>query len=300
MEGIQKSKSTLEMATNAGTRLTNQEANIPVFVTIWYDEGATANIFTFAELVEKHPITFDSSMENAVLVHQPDKIIKFEHTPEGLYMYRVDKDYKTSLKEKGSSNLVTTLTVSENWRGYSNRQYDRAKRARKLYHIIGMPTLENFKALLCMNAIQNCPVMVEDLKIAEHIFGPDMSSLKGKLTRRKPKPVRKDLVEIPAEITEKHHAIELCMDTMFMNKCGMLTAIDRLIRFQSVGLIDTKTQDDYYKALDVIFCQYNKGEFVIKTLYCDGEYCTMMNKVSDDLDIVMNYTNASDHVPEAE
>ena len=26
----------------------------------------------------------------------------------------------------------------------------------------------------------------------------------------------------------------------------------------------------------------------------------MMNKVSDDLDIVMNYTNASDHVPEAE
>ena len=25
-----------------------------------------------------------------------------------------------------------------------------------------------------------------------------------------------------------------------------------------------------------------------------------MNKVSDDLDVVMNYTNASDHVPEAE
>ena len=48
--------------------------------------------------------------------------------------------------------------------------------------------------------------------------------------------------------------------------------------------IDTKTQDDYYKALDVFFCQYNKGGFVIKTIYCDGEYCAMMNKVSDDLD----------------
>ena len=65
--------------------------------------------------------------------------------------------------------------------------------------------------------------------------------------------MRKDLVEIPAEITEKHHDIELCMDTMFVNECGMLTAIDRLIRFRSVVLIDTKTQDDYYKALDVIF-----------------------------------------------
>ena len=81
-----------------------------------------------------------------------------------------------------------------------------------------MPTVENFKVLLRMNTIQNCPVTIEDVKIAEHIFGPDMLSLKGKSTRRKPKPVRKDLdlVEIPAEITEKHHDIELCMDTMFI------------------------------------------------------------------------------------
>ena len=112
--------------------------------------------------------------------------------------------------------------------------------------------------------------------------------------------MRKDLVEIRNEITEKHHDIELCMDTMFVNECGMLTAIDRSIRFRSVVPIDTKTQSDYYKALDVIFRRYNKGGFVIKTIYCDGEYRAMMNKVSDDLDIVMNYTNASNHVPEAE
>ena len=183
---------TLEMATNAGMRLTNQEANIPGFGTVWYDEGAIANIFSFAELVDKHRITFDSSMENAFLVYQPDKIVKFECTPEGLYMYRVGKDYKTSLMEKGNSHLVTTL--SENRKGYTDRQYDREKTAWKLYRIIGMPTVENFKMLLCMNAIQNCPVMVEDVKIAERIFGPDMSSLKSKSMRRKPKPVRKDLV----------------------------------------------------------------------------------------------------------
>ena len=64
--------------------------------------------------------------------------------------------------------------------------------------------------------------------------------------------------------------------------------------------IDTKTQDDYYKALNVIFCQYSKGRFVIKTIYCDGEYRAMMNKVSDNLDVVMNYTNASNQVPEVE
>ena len=82
-----------------------------------------------------------------------------------------------------------------------------------------------------MDAIQNCAVMVKDVKIAERIFGPDMLSLKGKSMRRKPKPVRKDLVEIPAEMTEKHHDIELCMDTMYVTECGMLTAINRSIRF---------------------------------------------------------------------
>ena len=77
VEGIQKSKSTLEMATNTGTRLTIQEANVPDFGTVWYVEGAIANIFSFEELVEKNRITFDSSVENTFLVHQPDKIIKF-------------------------------------------------------------------------------------------------------------------------------------------------------------------------------------------------------------------------------
>ena len=118
VEGIRKSKSTLEMATNTGTRLTIQEAKVPCFGTVWYDEGAIVNIFSFAELVDEHRITFDSSMENAFLVHQPDKIVKFERTPEGLYTYRVDKDYKTSFMEKGNCHLV--MTLSENRKGYTN------------------------------------------------------------------------------------------------------------------------------------------------------------------------------------
>jgi hypothetical protein len=85
-----------------------------------------------------------------------------------------------------------------------------------------------------MNAIQNCPVTVEEVNILERIFGPDISSLRGKLTRQKPKPVRQDLIEIPKEIIGKHHNIELCMDTVYINECGMLTAIDQTIKLQSL------------------------------------------------------------------
>jgi hypothetical protein len=39
---------------------------------------------------------------------------------------------------------------------------------------------------------------------------------------------------------------------------------------------------------------------VIKEIHCDGEFCSMMERVNDNLDVNMNFTNAQDHVPEAE
>ncbi len=62
-----------------------------------------------------------------------------------------------------------------------------------------------------MNIIKNCPVTVEDVNMADQIFGPDMSSLKGKSTRQKPRPVRKDLIEIPKELIAKHKDVKLCI-----------------------------------------------------------------------------------------
>jgi hypothetical protein len=108
-----------------------------------------------------------------------NETIKFECSPDGLYQYSVSNGYQQGLKEDqkedGASNLNST--VAENRKGYTLQQFERAKEARKLYHIVGTPTMNNFKPLLRMNVIQNCPaVTVEDVNISEKIFGPDMSS----------------------------------------------------------------------------------------------------------------------------
>jgi hypothetical protein len=301
VENIRITKTTLALATNAGVKQSNQEAMVPGFGKVYFDADAIANIFGFSDLKKKHRITYDSNKEDAFLVHMGnEKILKFECSPEGLYQMEVSNEYKQDLKDpkSGTSHLIST--VAENRKGYTLRQFERAKEARKLYHIVGTPTMSNFKSLLKMNIIQNCPVTVEDVNIADKIFGPDMSSLKGKSTRRKPKPVRKDLIEIPKEIITKHHDVELCMDTMYVNECGMLTAIDRTIKFRSLVPMNTKQHEEYYRALDQILRHYNNSGFVIKTIHCDGEYRGMMDKVKDDLDIQMNFTNAQDHVPEAE
>ena len=35
---------------------------------------------------------------------------------------------------------------------------------------------------------------------------------------QKPKPVKKDTIEIPKELITKNHDIDLCIDTMFVNE----------------------------------------------------------------------------------
>ena len=301
VEKIRESKNTLELHTNTGCKRNKMEADMPGFGTVWFNPDAIANIFGFADLVDKHRITYDSAKEDAFLIHMPQKIVKFKRSPKGHYFHQAPKKYKTTLDKPMDtkiSHMVTT--VSENMKGYTLRQCKHAKAARKLYHNMGTPKIKSFKALLRSNIIQNCPVTVEDMTIAAKIYGPDISSLKGKSMRRKPKPVKKDTIEIPKELITKNHDIDLCIDTMFLNECSMLTAIDKTVKFRSLVPMNTKQNKEYYRALDAILRHYNQAGFMIKTIHCDGEYKAMMDQVQDDLDIVMNYTNASDHVPKAE
>jgi hypothetical protein len=48
------------------------------------------------------------------------------------------------------------------------------------------PSINDMKAIIQMNTIKNNPFTTEDIDIAKKILGPDISSLKGKTTRRKP------------------------------------------------------------------------------------------------------------------
>ena len=55
--------------------------------------------------------------------------------------------------------------------------------ARWLLHALGYPLVVNLKTIIKTNAIQDNPVTESDLKLMEHLFGPDISTIKGKTTR---------------------------------------------------------------------------------------------------------------------
>ncbi|MGC9293591.1 MAG: hypothetical protein ACP5EP_12880, partial [Acidobacteriaceae bacterium] len=260
---IKMAKQPINMTTNAGEKLIGLEGQVKGFGKVYYDPTMMANIFGLSEMVDRCRVTFDSDVEDAFVVHVKDGKIKFSRTPEGLYAYKPTKRYLAEVAEskqmsppsehgatfnyRGKSFLVTTLM--ENRKGYTQRQFEDAKRARKLYHIVGCPTIENFKNILRQNIIQNCPVTPADVDLAEKIFGPDIGTLKGKTTRKAPPRVKEDLVEVPPELKEKHKNLTFCMDILYVNGMPMLTGIDRSIRFRSLVPLDNRTAENYSKVL---------------------------------------------------
>jgi hypothetical protein len=195
LSNIKRAAKPLTMVTNAGSKKLFKKGNIHGFGEAWFDPDQVANIFGFFRLAEQYRITYDSDIENAFNVHTNDGIVKFKKNEDGLYVYRPSPQYLKNIANStrgGDSDIETNLlahTISENREGYTQRQFDNAKQARKLYHIIGCPSIENFKAILRQNIIKNCPVTIEDVNIAERIFGPDIGTLKGKSTREKTTPV---------------------------------------------------------------------------------------------------------------
>ena len=236
VENVHRSNEKLILAVNAGTKQNNMKAHVPSYGDVWFDQDAIANTFSFANMKKKCQITHDSNKEDAFKVHMDDGILNFKVTPQGLCHCSTGKSHlekikKAKQKKQETSNMMDT--VQENRKNYTQRQFECAKLACKLHHNVGTPAVKNFKSLLKANMIKNCPVTIEDINIAEKIFGPSMSSLKGKSMRRTPKPVRADVIEIPPELIEQHRLIELCMDTMFINNEGMLAIINQTIKFRS-------------------------------------------------------------------
>jgi hypothetical protein len=90
-----------------------------------------------------------------------------------------------------------------------------------------------------------------------------MSSLRGKSTRRKSTPVQEDVIEIPEELISQNRKIDLCIDIMYVNKCGFMTTIDQTIRFRSALPIENRTHEEYYHVLDMVLPLYNSTGFHI-------------------------------------
>ena len=184
--------------------------------------------------------------------------------------------------------------------GFSQREIARAKKTRRLYRQLVAPSVAAFKSLLRKNLIRNCEVMENYIELTDEVFGPDVPTLKGKITRPKPRKVVDEGIEIPDEFVARNKNLELAINIMFINKEKILTTIDGSIMFKACVPLPSREDGDIFRGLDEILRHFNKGGYTITKIHADGEFESLLLRIKDDLDIKINVVNPDEHVGDIE
>jgi hypothetical protein len=217
------------ISTNAGDLTSTQQAEVPGFGQVWYNENAMTNIYSLGDMVDRFRVTFDSEKEDAIVVHTPQGPLKLHRNHQNLYSAH-PQIHRPNIRIRAARAATANIfleAVEHNSSFCTQRKFERAKTARRL--LLGFPTTRDLKTIITSNAIRNCPVTCQDIDIAQQIFDKDVASLKGKTTKKKPAPVQRDKVDVPNQ-----RKVELCIDTIFINKMPFLSIISRNILYRTL------------------------------------------------------------------
>jgi hypothetical protein len=290
---------TLEIMTNGGPMVSKQKCTVPHLGEHWFNKDSITNIMALCDVTDKFRVTMDSSEELALLVHMPNKIVRFKQMKGGLYAMN-PKDPENNGSVPSQAHLGKTL--EENMKFLSPRQQKRAYRARELYDAMGTPTVDDLKSMIRLNLIRNNIVTTADVNLAVKAFGPDVGDIKGKTTRSRPKPVTSNVIELPDELLEVQKDVTLSMDGMTVNSLKFLTTISHEIFYRTAQYVEKAVASVYDNRLDEIVRLYKHGQFQITEIHCDNEFHKVMDPFSakQDPTITVNYAAAQEHVPRAE
>ena len=131
-------------------------------------------------------------------------------------------------------------TVDENKSKYSNADYSHAQLAHRIQQMIGCPSVCDFLHFMDYNLLLTALSPGRDKLTAEHIFGPDLGSLKGKTVQQKPILVKVHTTSIPATIMEQYLRVTLAAHVMYVNKIPFFISMAQDIKFSMVQKLDNQ------------------------------------------------------------
>ena len=90
-------------------------------------------------------MTYDTDIKDIFYCHTQSGIVEFGRTEEGLYIISLPEGYKDEVQTQNNNEIGHShiTTVAENRRNYTTAEFERAKMARNIYHILGAPSVSN-------------------------------------------------------------------------------------------------------------------------------------------------------------
>jgi hypothetical protein len=192
-------------------------------------------------------------------------------------------------------------TVSENKEGFTKRQIKSAELSRTLYKTLSYPSMKDFKWVIQINQLKDCPVTVQYIDVARNIWGKNIAALKGKTTRSKSIPVARDYVKVPSELMKLHKEVFLTTDIFFVNKIPFFLKLSCKICFTAVHHLEDCTVPQIFKAFKEMYQYYLQRGFHITTVHVDGEFAPLKPLIeSMPGGPMVNLASANEHVSEIE
>ena len=183
LKNIWKPTTRMNVHCNAGQHTTDMIGDLPGYGMVWYDPNSNANILSLCRVAAKYHVVYnsqgggsnpnDSDGGRSFVVTKPDgTVFEFKALTGGLYFLDTD-----------NTSTVLVNTVANNKGNYTNEDYLKAISARELQIKISHPSTKQFIWIVTSNQLPNCPITKAYIMAAEHIFGPDVRLLKGKMVR---------------------------------------------------------------------------------------------------------------------
>jgi hypothetical protein len=257
----------LILKSKSGELIAHHIANVADYdEPVWFSKKAITNIFMLKNMKKQYRVTYNSS-EETFLVHckatgLPNLLFK-EHA-NGLHFF-----------DPRQADFAFVETVESNMQLFLKRQVARADKAHSLYANLGFPSQKNFMWILRSNQIKDCPVMVKDAMAAYKIWGPSVAALKEKTVRKKPEPIKTDIVSIPKEIRKLQKEVTLTIDIFFVNKIPFFVTLSQVLYFTMVTHLPDRSLGQIFQALKGIFYYYLQQGFRVNFITGDGEFASL-------------------------
>ena len=146
------------------------------------------------------------------------------------------------LRNKGAHTMVNDSRspipqVKYKNKGYITRDIKRAYRTRPLNHITGQLIKLTLHAV-DNNILHNLPILREDVRMAEDIYGPSIQHLKVKTVWCKIKHVDPvNIPSVPKTILDNYKEVIIFCDLMYINGIGFLNTISQHIMFATGSMV---------------------------------------------------------------
>jgi hypothetical protein len=285
---IRLSSGSLKVHCNAGTKVVNNVATLRNYGTAWFNDDGIVNILSMSLVNTNFPVRYDSTTGDQLIVLKPDKDVIFAASSNGLYYH-----------DTTNRAIVMVNTIKVTMEGFADREFERAKAARRALGFVGYPSPRDFKNMVRSTMIKNCTVIPSDIDNAHKLFGDGIATLRGKTVRNTQDAMIADCVAIPKEIMDLNKEVIMAADVMFVNGMLFVTTLSRKIKFSTIEYVPSRSEPNLIKSLLKIITLYKARGFQHNTALMDQKFEFLRLELLGHV-VNLNTTTASKHVPDIE